>query len=615
MDRYQKNYKIIEERFPDVISKLKAAQTAQIELIFVENENKDCIPFVKTEQGEYRLNSYYEPLRAAELFAERYAVDSDYKVYAIAGLSDGKCIRQLLQKLDDTNIVLIYEPDAAWLDKYLEIYDYTDIFSDTRVKFFTGSAEDGALEKLIVNTINYAKRDLVEQCILPNYDILFPKQCEVFIELLVQRIKWLIFQRASYEEFGSKYLDNLYYAIPDMMKGYTVDQLVEYLAKMDISNIPAIIVSAGPSLDKNIHLLKEAKGKALIIVVDAAMRSVVRAGVQPDLVVSVDPVIGMKMVGIEGIETPNFVVMPLSARELIEKNQGKHFYHSISYPFVQQFYWKEGKGDGVYLASGGSVANDAFSLAVTLGFRTIVFIGQDLAFTGGRVYTKGIEDMKKPDEDLTKGSIIVTVEGIHGEELRTDIKMEQYLRWFEREIKKHPELEVIDATEGGARIQGTILKTFQEVLDEKCIGKFDMDAVTAELEPVFTKEQQENIHRELCQIPKRLEELKVIFHKGIAAYDNLNRWAGSKKKDQKEYDRICQEIAVVDEEIAKELLIDILTLYNAKENYETDDVVFAQTDVAVEELAVQGKALLESYCKAADDMIEDLSKIPYYKEM
>ena len=72
---------------------------------------------------------------------------------------------------------------------------------------------------------------------------------------------------------------------------------------------------------------------------------------------------------------------------------------------------------------------------------------------------------------------------------------------------------------------------------------------------------------------------------------------------------------MVDEEIAKELLIDILTLYNAKENYETDDVVFAQTDVAVEELAVQGKALLESYCKAADDMIEDLSKIPYYKEM
>ena len=70
-----------------------------------------------------------------------------------------------------------------------------------------------------------------------------------------------------------------------------------------------------------------------------------------------------------------------------------------------------------------------------------------------------------------------------------------------------------------------------------------------------------------------------------------------------------------DEEIAKELLIDILTLYNAKENYETDDVVFAQTNVAVEELAVQGKALLESYCKAADDMIEDLSKIPYYKEM
>ena len=54
--------------------------------------------------------------------------------------------------------------------------------------------------------------------------------------------------------------------------------LKKRLAEEDLSDVPAIIVAAGPSLNKNVQELKQAKGKALILVVDAALRAVVNTG-------------------------------------------------------------------------------------------------------------------------------------------------------------------------------------------------------------------------------------------------------------------------------------------------------------------------------------------------
>ena len=62
-------------------------------------------------------------------------------------------------------------------------------------------------------------------------------------------------------------------------------QIRQALEGLNVEEIPAILVSAGPSLDKNISELKKAQGKAFIVVVDAALRTVLRAGVRPDLTI------------------------------------------------------------------------------------------------------------------------------------------------------------------------------------------------------------------------------------------------------------------------------------------------------------------------------------------
>lgn len=611
MNIYQNNLKILEERFPEIVQDMEE-QSACSNLYYIENENKTCIPFAKTEQGEYRLNSYYHPQSAAKAFAERYGADTSYKIYAVLGLSDGSYIRALLERLDDTNIVLIYEPELSWLNSFLEQYDYSDILEHPRVGLVAGDVESGYIEQCISSIIDYARKDLVVPCILPNYDILFPKQGEYFIELLYQRIKWSMITCATYEWHSACYLDNLYCVIPDMIQSYTLDQLVSCIKEMDISHIPAIIVAAGPSLDQNIHLLKHAKGKALIIVVDMALRAVLEAGVQPDLVISVDPVVGERMKGIAGMEKQNVVLQQYSSKSLIQKNEGKHFYDLTVSSYIKHFYAREGKMCELNLPTGGSVSCNAFSMAIAMGFQTIVFMGQDLAFTGGKYYTKGTRETTEQMAELFKASMPATVEGIHGELLQTENKMEGYLQWFEREIKKYPDIQVIDATEGGALIHGTVIKTFQEVLEENCQRDFDMDAIIKEMEPVFTKEQQAQIQSELKEIPTQLKELKEVFEDGIQAYQELKEWGETKGQNQKEYETICQKIKEVDDRISSEVLMEILELYNRKESNETEDMIYKTKDLEVKDLAEQGKILLNSYSVAVDKMLCDLEELPYF---
>ena len=86
----------------------------------------------------------------------------------------------------------------------------------------------------------------------------------------------------------------------------------EYFKSKEIQDVPVIIVAAGPSLNKNIDVLKKAEGKALIIVVDAALRAVYAHHVKANLGISLDARVPDRF--FEGIDIENlpFVFEPIS---------------------------------------------------------------------------------------------------------------------------------------------------------------------------------------------------------------------------------------------------------------------------------------------------------------
>lgn len=614
MNYFEQNVKYIEKYHLDLKMALEMNkdESKAYGIDFLKSMGEWKVPCIRTERGDYRLNSIYAPKVAAKYYADRYTENCDYKVFAIMGFADGCYIREMLKRINDTNLLIIYEPNISYMKAVLVNYDISDILMDKRVALAVGRADNGMLENQIARLVDYGRKDQIVHCILPGYDMLYAEECTYYIELLIQRMKWLTYQKNSFQKMNHEFLENLFENASDMLKAYTVNQLIRACQNYDLSEIPAIVVSAGPSLDKNVHLLKRAKGKAMIVAVDTAASRLMKENIEPDLVITVDSHVGGTWADTEWFKKLNLVLMPMSSVSLVRKNKGKHFYSSVCYPYIQKFYLQANGENVLFLDSGGSVSNDAFSLVRLMGFETIVLIGQDLAFTGGRSYTQGIKDDEQENQAYIGRRKLVTVKSIHGEDLQTDVQMDEYRRWFEREFKKYPKMKVIDATEGGAYIEGTIISTLENVINQYCQNTFDINEEIKNMLPIFDEKQQEEIKTELKGIPKQLEELKELFAKGIQYYNELK--VLKQLADSPRYMQLMSQIAEVDKIIATDLLIDILSLYNIEECYETDDVAYSSENVSVEELANQGIRLLKSYIQAANDMQKDIQLMETNKQ-
>jgi len=144
------------------------------------------------------------------------------------------------------------------------------------------------------------------------------------------------------------------------------------------------------------------------------------------------------------------------------------------------------------IKTGGSVANIAFDLAVQLGADPVILIGQDLSYSEGLVNAAGtyrdqfahrippgwfdkplqeLEELARTDPNaayrLRKGRLAIPGNG--GQPVWTDRTLFGFLCWFEEAIQNlgnHP--RVVNATEGGARIRGSLVRTFHATLDEFC---------------------------------------------------------------------------------------------------------------------------------------------------
>lgn len=86
--------------------------------------------------------------------------------------------------------------------------------------------------------------------------------------------------------------------------------------------------------------------------------------------------------------------------------------------------------------TGGSVTSDAFMIADYIGFRKIILVGQDMAFTNGISHTSGIEGAFGDNDEYIDSRYQVYVEGIDGQKLKTDFQMWRYKKWFEKLLRK-----------------------------------------------------------------------------------------------------------------------------------------------------------------------------------
>ncbi len=248
----------------------------------------------------------------------------------------------------------------------------------------------------------------------------------------------------------------------------------------------AVVVAAGPSLDRNVADLALVKGKAIIIAVDTALRKLDAAGIVPDIAVAVDAnhANSLDVVGLSPeARSAMLFVDHIASPEIIEAFTGpKAFLRTVNYtydiedkpvrmvtPLDRLLAEIAGREDLFSWQSGGSVSTNAFSLAHILGAGRVIMVGQDLAYTDGRSHARGVgyeDDAARGISRFLGREMVnrvftangdVLVDAWDGGKARTSTVLREYLHWYEMTMERgygRTFSEVIDATEGGARKKG-----------------------------------------------------------------------------------------------------------------------------------------------------------------
>ncbi|MBR6160002.1 MAG: motility associated factor glycosyltransferase family protein [Lachnospiraceae bacterium] len=521
---YETNYKAMKERYPGITEYLDRyseeavpAEEDDIE-VGVQDVCGKSVMCVQKGGHTYQLDSLYDSDVLLDLWfaslGDEWAFESKLLMY---GFGNGMYVRKFLKSARSDCTIVVHEPSVKMLKTVMENYDISDMITDSRVRIvfwpvYKGSEE---IKTFYDQLISY--RDLASQKIAfyANYPRIFEKDCSDYLAGIRSAREFTKANQIVHDRFGDDYNRNTF----NNMK-YIPDSLSyrDLIRKMP-EDIPAVIVAAGPSLDKNITDLKAAKGKCIMISTDTALKPLALAGIEPDLAVITD---GKKDAKYMSEELSRYVPLfctPRSGYQFMELHKGKKFFTDYYCEHIKHFMDAEGCMF-IPLPTGGSVANSCFGLAESLHCRRIILVGQDLAYTGDRTHSAfTVRGGKKTAVDDLEHVIMGT--DINGKPVRTSSEFKMYKEWFEDEIKTHPDVRVIDATEGGIRIEGTVLMTLKDAIEKECNREFDFAHVLANVGRLLDEEKSERFCEYIGKIPEQLNELKRLVNHALEDYSGM----------------------------------------------------------------------------------------------
>ncbi|HWI19763.1 MAG TPA: 6-hydroxymethylpterin diphosphokinase MptE-like protein [Vicinamibacterales bacterium] len=230
--------------------------------------------------------------------------------------------------------------------------------------------------------------------------------------------------------------------------------------------VPAIVVAAGPSLDENLPHIIAHREVAIVVAVDTALRPLLGAGVQPDLVVAVDP---SEANANHLVDLPPCPATYLVAEGSLDPEALRHFAgRTFTCRIADHHPWPWLRAEGVdrgLLRAWGSVLTTAFDLALKMGCGPIAFAGADLAYTRGRPYARGTTYEESWQQEVAWGSTLEqawsarladwpeTIEtGVDGAPVRTAPHLRSFRDWIAKEAETCGR-QVHNAT-GGGILQG-----------------------------------------------------------------------------------------------------------------------------------------------------------------
>ncbi|MBU3142338.1 motility associated factor glycosyltransferase family protein [Clostridium sp. CF012] len=525
-------------------SNIAKAENVSIEESFLLEKSKDNRYVVKVSRGTKRcyIGSKYSVENDIDKCISKLTEYDMETTIIIFGVGAGEHILRLINSTCKSNNILVVEPDKNILKLFFESEISQEILSCNRI---TICLIDEDLKSALYQCLEYDKISNTKFATYANYNELYTDELRFCLEELNNFLTASKLNDFTLTEFSKQYFNNYTKNLKAIVNGYTINTL-----KDSFKSVPAIIVSAGPSLDKNIGKVKELQDKFIIICGARTLKPLLKNGVKPDFIFIIDPVdTNMKFFeNVTEYDVP-LVFIGVANYKAVHNHMGKKIYCKNSYT---EGYSETLLGKNMdSLFQGGSVAHPCTDLAVYMGCEPVVFIGQDLAYTNGKTHASiaNLEDFNI-EKDSIKNDIYV--KDIYGGMVVTDKPMDYYRKRFEDYIQMKKDTTFINATEGGANIQGTVIMKLEEA--SMIYGK---NIVNKNVDKFLEKESEndvEKVKRELTKILDSYNELKKLCLIGLKHMQQLNKY--DIVKQQKQVIKILKKLHEINSKIMNNKEID-----------------------------------------------------------
>ncbi|EFT8698463.1 motility associated factor glycosyltransferase family protein, partial [Campylobacter jejuni] len=509
---------------------LKEIKSSKFELI-LGKDNLDINlkdTSIKNNGGGYNENLLYQdPIKELQTMLNTY--NDKYLLYPVLyfyGFGNGVLFKALLQNKNHQHIV-VFEKDIEIIWIMFHILDFSHELQSARL--------------MILENDKLQTQDYTELCsskpffqfsriyfleLMSHYYERFHEDVLELNKKLVQYFKDSIISHGNDPLDALQGIEQFVYNLPQMI---THPSYKELLSKRKGISDTAIIVSTGPSLTKQLPLLKKYANKATIFCADSSYPILAKHGIKPDYVCMLERTeITAEFFNHDFGEFDKdivFICAGVVHPKAIEYLKGgnrkylimpRYLYFPIYIKLNKYFY---------FLYNTPSVAHMSYFLSALLNHKNIILIGQDLAYAkNGNSHPDDYQNSANYESQMYEHILTKAYGG--KEEVKTHEAWIFFKQILETMIIKYS-ITTYNCTEGGARIEGTIEKPFlwacENLLDK------DLNKPFEKLEPLSLNKQNEFLLKAYYKVYQSIKHCrdfsKILsndFEKIQSVYLSLN---------------------------------------------------------------------------------------------
>lgn len=525
-------------------------------------DNKKTIQLEK-ENIKLYIHSKYNVTKECKKYIEKFENLKYGTTIFVFGFGLSYYIEELYEVVKSRADVVIYENDKELFDITMKNIDISNLLIKENIYIFF------ELNKL--KFLN-AKNDNFINSILPVYSKLYEKEFKNFLE----RIKELILDKLIDKNTVSKYkylwfeveIENL----KSLQNSYNLADF-----KDCFKDKPIVVVSAGPSLNKNVNLLKQIQGKVCILCAFSAAKVLEKEGIKPDFLTSIDSL----QYGLSEYESNiPLIISNNGNKNLIKEHRAqKLIYIPYSIPLIllRDKLISDNLKDLNKYGIGGDVSYFSTMIAKFLGASTIILIGQDYSWIDNEnAHAKGTVH-KRTDAYKHYHSATMEKQDVNGNKVYTNPVFWNFKQNMDNLNKKFlidDNVKLIQASEGGLPIEEAEILTFQQAIDKYCINNFcDIEKIKKEAfeenKIIGTNIKEGLIEKRLEENYNKLKDCKELSEDAINIVNNILEEYKKDSKSIKKIKNLFKKVKKINKKlISNEMYYYTLERYNGiSDNY------------------------------------------------